>query len=133
MVMQLIATSLICGCNSKGGDTGTQLFTSPILEEDTSEPPLEEESDTGLPTDTIEIAGEYSDAEGNLYTISEEAWESPTDRYVITTYDNDNDYAIAQTEMGEWNRFDWTFDMGGSVLFCHSVHPIPYHLHVSAL
>jgi len=75
---------------------------------------------------TPSIAGTRYDSNGQIYTISQSAWNDPTGAYRIADVSNTGQHLIAQNAQsnaanpGLWSRFDWT-TYQGDLYACHTV------------
>jgi hypothetical protein len=93
------------------------------------------DTDSGTDTDsedsgavvTIAVDGAWVDNWGGTHVISADAWSSWGATYLITQYDNDAGFAIAQNGAGNewnaglWSRFDWTW-IDGELAYCQTAY-----------
>jgi len=86
----------------------------------------EEETSSGTDTDgddLIEIAGCYVDNYGSVQIISDDAWVTDGAVRVISTFDNDLDFAVMQNPSDDpfnpdlWARNEWLID-GDEIYYC---------------
>lgn len=93
------------------------------------------DSDTDADSDTdLEIIGTYTDDWGGTHVIDMKSWvqtyaaadtgsKDSVSAFAISTYDNDNDYLVAQNDAANeyyaelWSRFDWVYK-DGDLFYC---------------
>ncbi len=77
------------------------------------------------------ILGDWSDAEGNSYNMTESVWTvvsaAGTSTYTLSEYSTDNQFAVGQNGASNpehpslFSRFEWIAAEGPGVFLCHSV------------
>ncbi len=89
--------------------------------DDTAPPDDSIPTDDTAPAGPLEIQGRWFDDYGTAHEINQDAWQMGNSRFLVSSWDNDADYLIAQNDSinayfpGLWSRFDWT--MSGSTLY----------------
>jgi len=134
----LLPLSILLACTQSKelddtADTGADPGDTAADTDDTVDDTADDTSDTGpdtgdtQPPDPIAIAGAWVDNWGGNHAISSVAWESWSDSYIISQFDNDAGFAVAQNDAdnswngGLWSRFDWAW-IGDDLAYCQTAY-----------
>jgi hypothetical protein len=120
-------------CSDKGDDSagGEESDADTDADSDT-DTDADTDTDTDADTDPIEVAGSWIDGFAATHVVTDDTWtttypESAPLVFHISSYENDEDYAIAQNDAANkyngslWSRFDWAWD-GSALYFCQTAY-----------
>ncbi len=85
------------------------------------------DADTGsTDVEPLAISGSWVDSFGGAHEISSEEWQIGSSTHIITQYDNEAGYVIAQNGSDNefspdlWSRFDFAWDSSNTLYYCQS-------------